>query len=59
VFNRSHYEDLLIVRVKGFAPKAVWKRRYEHVNAFEKMLADEGTAVVKFMIHISKETPKT
>ena len=58
VFNRSHYEDLLIVRVKGFAPKAVWKRRYEHVNAFEKMLADEGTAVVKFMIHISKDYQK-
>jgi len=58
VFNRSHYEELLIVRVKGFAPKEVWKRRYEHINAFEKMLADEGTAVVKFMIHISKDYQK-
>ena len=58
VFNRSHYEELLIVRVRGWVPKAVWKRRYEHINAFEKMLSDEGTAVVKFMIHISKDYQK-
>jgi len=58
VFNRSHYEELLIARVRGFAPKEVWKRRYEHINAFEKMLTDEGTAVVKFMIHISKDYQK-
>ncbi|MEE9403829.1 MAG: polyphosphate kinase 2 family protein [Algisphaera sp.] len=58
VFNRSHYEELLIVRVRGFAPKDVWKKRYDQINAFEKMLADEGTAVVKFMIHISKDYQK-
>ncbi len=54
VFNRSHYEEVLIVRVKGFQPKAVWKRRYEHINCFEQLLADEGTAIVKFYLHISK-----
>ncbi|MAE62583.1 MAG: polyphosphate kinase [Planctomycetaceae bacterium] len=54
VFNRSHYEDVLIVRVKGFAPEKVWRKRYEHINAFEAMLGDEGTTVVKFYLHISK-----
>ncbi len=58
VFNRSHYEELLIARVRGFASKNVWKRRYEHINAFEKTLTDEGTAVIKFMIHISKDYQK-
>lgn len=58
VFNRSHYEDVLIVRVKNFAPEKVWKRRYDHINAFEKRLVDEGTAVLKFMIHISKDYQK-
>ncbi len=55
VFNRSHYEDVLVVRVKKFVPKSCWRARYEHINAFEKLLADEGTTVVKFMLHISKE----
>ena len=54
VFNRSHYESLLIERVRGFAPKNVWARRYKHIVNFEKMLADEGTTIVKFMLHISK-----
>ncbi len=58
VFNRSHYEETLIVKVKGWAPKEVIKKRYDHINAFEKMLTDEGTAVVKFMIHISKDYQK-
>lgn len=58
VFNRSHYEDVLIVRVKGFAPKDVWKKRYDHIKAFEQLLVDEGTAVLKFMIHISKDYQK-
>ncbi len=58
VFNRSHYEELLIVRVRDFAPKDVWQQRYQHINAFENMLADEGTAVVKFMIHVSKDYQK-
>jgi hypothetical protein len=47
VFNRSHYEDVLVVRVKGFVPKAQWKRRYRHINEFERMLVDEGTTIVK------------
>lgn len=58
VFNRSHYEETLIVKVKGWAPKDVIKKRYDHINCFEKMLTDEGTAVVKFMIHISKDYQK-
>jgi PPK2 family polyphosphate:nucleotide phosphotransferase len=55
VFNRSHYEDVLVVRVRDFAPEAVWKRRYRHIREFERMLADEGTHVVKLFLHISKE----
>lgn len=58
VFNRSHYEDVLIVRVKNFVPKARWKRRYEHINDFERLLADEGTTIRKFYLHISPEYQK-
>jgi len=55
VFNRSHYEDVLVVRVKEFVPKAVWKRRYHHIRALEQMLTDEGTSIVKCFLHVSKE----
>lgn len=55
IFNRSHYESLLVERVRGFAPKPVWKKRYDHVNNFEQMLTDEGTLVLKFYLHISRE----
>jgi PPK2 family polyphosphate:nucleotide phosphotransferase len=55
IFNRSHYEDVLIVRVHGLVPEPVWRARYEHINAFEKLLADDGTIVLKFFLHISKE----
>ena len=55
VFNRSHYEDVLVVRVKGFAPKSVWKRRYSHIRHFEELLVDEGTHVVKLFLNVSKE----
>jgi len=55
VFNRSHYEDVLVVRVKGLVSQDVWRRRYEHINAFEKLLADSGTRVVKLFLHISKD----
>ncbi len=55
IFNRSHYEDLVVVRVKGIVPTSVWKRRYRHVCEFERMLADEGTTIVKVFLHISKE----
>lgn len=58
VFNRSHYEETLIVKVKGWAPLDRIAKRYEQINCFEKMLVDEGTAVVKFMIHISKDYQK-
>jgi PPK2 family polyphosphate:nucleotide phosphotransferase len=58
IFNRSHYEDVLVVRVHNLAPKEVWSRRYEHINAFEKMLADEGTTILKFFLHISKDEQK-
>lgn len=54
-FNRSHYEDVLVVRVHNLAPEKVWKPRYDHINAFEKLLTDSGVIVVKFLLHISKE----
>jgi PPK2 family polyphosphate:nucleotide phosphotransferase len=55
VFNRSHYEDVLIVRVHDLVPKDTWRRRYDQINAFEQMLAEEGTVILKFFLHISKE----
>ncbi len=55
IFNRSHYEDVLIVRVHNLVPEEVWSRRYAHINAFEKMLADEGTTILKFFLHIDLE----
>lgn len=57
-FNRSHYEDVLVVRVKELVKPAVWKRRFDHINAFEKMLSDEGTHVIKIYLHISKDEQK-
>jgi PPK2 family polyphosphate:nucleotide phosphotransferase len=58
IFNRSHYEDVLVVRVHELVPEDVWRRRYEHIVAFEKMLADEGTVIVKLFLHISKDEQK-
>jgi PPK2 family polyphosphate:nucleotide phosphotransferase len=55
IFNRSHYEDVLIVRVRGLVPRAVWFRRYDQINAFEAVLAANGVHVVKFYLHISKK----
>jgi PPK2 family polyphosphate:nucleotide phosphotransferase len=54
IFDRSHYEDVLIVRVQNLVPEAVWQKRYEHINAFERLLTDSGTIVLKFFLHISK-----
>lgn len=54
LFNRSHYEDVLIVRVRKLVPKDVWKQRYEQINAFERILSDTGTLVLKCFLHISK-----
>ncbi len=55
VFNRSHYEDVLIVRVLDLVPETRWNKRYRHIREFERLLSDEGTIVVKFYLHISKE----
>jgi PPK2 family polyphosphate:nucleotide phosphotransferase len=55
VFNRSHYEDVGVVRVKQLVPESVWRPRFEQINAFEKMLAEEGTIILKFFLHISKD----
>ncbi len=58
IFNRSHYEDVLIVRVHNMVPKAVWSKRYDHINNFEEMLSDGGMSIVKFFLYISKEEQK-
>ena len=55
LFDRSHYEDVLIVRVHDLVPAEMWQKRYEHINAFERLLVDSGTIVLKFFLHISKE----
>jgi len=55
VFNRSHYEDVVSVRMLGLAPEAVWRRRYAHIRAFEQMLVDEGTAVLKVFLNVSRD----
>ena len=58
VFNRSHYEDVLVVRVHDLVPKDVWKKRYDQINEFERMLTETGTIILKFFLHISKGEPK-
>jgi len=58
IFNRSHYEDVLIVRVDGLVPEPRWSKRYKHIVDFEQMLADEGTTILKFFLHISKDEQK-
>jgi PPK2 family polyphosphate:nucleotide phosphotransferase len=58
VFNRSHYEDVLIVRVDNLVPESVWRPRYELINNFEKMLHTTGTTILKFYLHISKDEQK-
>jgi PPK2 family polyphosphate:nucleotide phosphotransferase len=55
LFNRSHYEDVLAARVHKLVPREVWKARYEHINAFERLLEDNRTIVLKFYLHISRE----
>jgi PPK2 family polyphosphate:nucleotide phosphotransferase len=55
VFNRSHYEDVLVVRVRRLVPEAVWRPRYEQINLFERILVENGTVILKFMLHISRE----
>jgi PPK2 family polyphosphate:nucleotide phosphotransferase len=58
IFNRSHYEDVLIVRVHNLAPKAVWHKRYRQINDFEQMLTENGVTILKFFLHISREEQK-
>jgi PPK2 family polyphosphate:nucleotide phosphotransferase len=58
VFNRSHYEDVLVVRVDRLVPEPVWMARYEQINQFEKLLVDSGTRIVKIFLHISKDEQK-
>ena len=55
IFNRSHYEDVLVVRVHELVPKKVWSRRYKRINQFEENLVEHGTRILKFFLHISKE----
>ena len=55
VFNRSHYEDVLVVRVKNLVPKDVWKQRYNQIQEFEEVLAESGTTIVKLFLHIDKD----
>ncbi len=55
IFNRSHYEDVLVVRVENLAPQQVWEQRYDQINQFEKYLTDTGTRIVKFYLHIDKD----
>jgi len=58
IFNRSHYEDVLVVRVHSLVPEATWSRRYAHINEFERMLAEEGTTILKFFLHIDLDEQK-
>jgi PPK2 family polyphosphate:nucleotide phosphotransferase len=55
VFNRSHYEDVLVVRVRRLVPESVWRPRYEQINLFERHLVENGTVILKFLLHISRE----
>ncbi len=58
IFNRSHYEDVLVVRVHQLVTDHIWRARYEHINAFEQLLADSSTIILKFFLHISKAEQK-
>jgi len=58
IFNRSHYEDVLVVRVHNLVPEEKWQKRYDHINHFEQMLAEEGTLILKFFLHIDLKEQK-
>ena len=55
IFNRSHYEDVLVVRVKELVPEATWRGRFDQINDFERILAQEGTTLMKFLLHIDRD----
>lgn len=59
IFNRSHYEDVLVVRVHNLVPEEVWQQRYEQINAFERLLVQNGMVILKFFLHISKDEQKS
>lgn len=58
IFDRSHYEDVLAVRVNELCPEEKWKKRFRHINNFEQLLHDEGTIILKLFLHIDKKTQK-
>ena len=58
IFDRSHYEDVLAVRVNQLQPEEVWRKRFRHINDFEQMLVDESTIILKFFLHIDRDTQK-
>jgi PPK2 family polyphosphate:nucleotide phosphotransferase len=58
IFNRSHYEDVLVVRVHELVPKKLWKERYDHIAGFEALLAEHNTIVLKYFLHITKKEQK-
>jgi PPK2 family polyphosphate:nucleotide phosphotransferase len=58
IFNRSHYEDVLVVRVHDLAPKKLWQARFEHIRDFERLLAEHGTIVLKYFLHITRREQK-
>ncbi len=58
IFNRSHYEDVLVVRIHKLVPDEVWKKRFDQINDFERLLAEEGTTILKFFLHISRKEQK-
>jgi PPK2 family polyphosphate:nucleotide phosphotransferase len=58
IFNRSHYEDVLVVRVHNLVPKAVWSRRYRQINEFERILSENGVVILKFFLHVSHDAQK-
>ncbi len=58
IFNRSHYEDVLAARVRRLVPPVLWRGRYDHINAFERLLSDNGVVILKFFLHISKQEQK-
>jgi PPK2 family polyphosphate:nucleotide phosphotransferase len=58
IFNRSHYEDVLVVRVRSLVPESLWSQRYHQINEFERMLAENGTIILKFFLHVSRDEQK-
>ncbi|MEJ7757985.1 MAG: polyphosphate kinase 2 family protein [Gemmatimonadaceae bacterium] len=58
IFNRSHYEDVLVVRVREFVPEDVWSKRFDQINNFERMLSENGVVILKFFLHVSSDEQK-